>query len=390
MKTATLEKRNLATDTANNLILLKRKNKIFVTPGEDSNSNFVKAISVNIASLGYMFSPDLVKVLETLSTKELSYFNNIIVKDLTNMVGAHVQYIPLFRNFPEDVPSDNAYLISRIAAHFQSNLGVTENAKLLSCGHLVNKETFDLSNFGACPICQRQVEGLAPANEKTPLKGRIKLKTLELAVEGEIFEVFKNLISSNTSVSQTDKEDITFIFVTNKKEIAKHFPKEIPHKEVLAFVAGLVLEHFADFSLLKDKVKNATDVLRIAVAMSAGDVSLAQKTKFRKFKRKERRFLLTLLENCKNIQEDMIRYANKWVALGEILHPGEYKIKFPKTFAAFTAIRNGEKIITFNSETESLIKDKKFFDLANHLKARPSEFARKLDLMVSHFQASGY
>lgn len=56
--------------------------------------------------------------------------------------------------------------------------------------------------------------------------------------------------------------------------------------------------------------KTATDVLRLAVALSEGDVSLASSVRFKKFNRAERRFLLGLLEQCGNITEDMLRYKN--------------------------------------------------------------------------------
>lgn len=61
---------------------------------------------------------------------------------------------------------------------------------------------------------------------------------------------------------------------------------------------------------LQSIFKTATDVLRLAVALSEGDVSLASSVRFKKFNRAERRFLLGLLEQCGNITEDMLRYKN--------------------------------------------------------------------------------
>ncbi len=39
----------------------------------------------------------------------------------------------------------------------------------------------------------------------------------------------------------------------------------------------------------------------------------------------------------------MVLRDQRWVRLGEILHPGEYKNQFPKSFEAFNKIRN-EKV----------------------------------------------
>ena len=70
--------------------------------------------------------------------------------------------------------------------------------------------------------------------------------------------------------------------------------------------------------------RTATDVLRLITAMSDGDVSLAENTKFRSLKRRERRVLMALLESCGNIEEDMLRYKGRWIRIGERLHPADF------------------------------------------------------------------
>lgn len=385
---------NIKPTTGNdaNGILLRRKGLLFVKPGSENHPVLAKAVAINIASLGYIMSPELVRAVQSVSKKEIKEISLFLEKSLSKLVGAHVQYRPLFRNFPEDVPDTFEYYIERIVAHFESVLELTEDAKLLSCGHLIDTEKWDMSNLGACPICQFQLkdEELLSVNKREKLDGKIKnIKTLDLAMDGEIFEVFKNLLSSNTSISEQDKEDVASILESNKECIKSYFPERIPHKEVLSFVSALVVKHLDDFEFMAGKVKTATDVLRIAVAMSGGDVSLAKADMFRKFGRKERRFILTLLEGCSDIKEDMVRHSKRWLRLGEILHPGEYKKRFPKSYEAFFAIRNGEKIETFNSKTEMLMSEIDFPSLCNHLKTRPSEFARKLDFIISGSEKPG-
>ena len=90
--------------------------------------------------------------------------------------------------------------------------------------------------------------------------------------------------------------------------------------------------------------------------MSEGDVSLAAPTKFRKFSRRERRFLLRALEDCGEITEDMLRWKGYWVRLGEILHPFEYKDRYPKVYEAFDTIRNDRPFASFNSKVEAGLK----------------------------------
>jgi stress response protein SCP2 len=338
-----------------------------------------------------MFSNDLIKVLETLSNKELISLNEMLTENMSIALGDNVNYTPLFKRFPEDVPDHNQYLSERIVGYLESECGIIENARLLSCGHLINTETFDITKFGACPICQCQVNDIEikePVKRKK-LREKTKLKLISLAKSDEIITVFKNLVSSNTSISESDKEDLKSILFSHKDELIEYFPETIPHKEILATVSEIVLEQFHDYNFLTKSIKTSTDVLRIATALSGGDVSLATNTLFKKFKRKERKFLLSSLENCKNIQEDMLRYKYNWIRLGEILHPGEYKKRFPKALNSFKILRNDVKIETFNSKTEELCSQKSFVELAKHLKTRPSELARRLDYIVTNTQEKG-
>lgn len=117
--------------------------------------------------------------------------------------------------------------------------------------------------------------------------------------------------------------------------------------------------------------------------MSDGDISLATNAKFRSFKRKERRLLLELLQGCGFIEEDMLRYKNRWIRVGERLHPGEYDEKqFGKVITAFNKLRNEVKIETFGGKVVKAIETENYKTALNLLKKRPGELARKLDHLL--------
>lgn len=370
-------------------ILLRRKNKLAFKTGSHSNINHVRAIAVNVASLGYVFSPELAKALQTLSIEELDKINSFLQKSLKKSIGANVKHTPLFRDFPEGVPGDFEYFLNRLSKHLEDTIDFSRDFKLLSCGDLIYLDKFDLSNFGACPICQKQVEEfeLFESKKRDNLTESVEFKIINLGTEDEIFNIFKNLVSSKTSISKQDQEDISDIFEEYKEKITNHFPEDIFHKEILSLISYLTLKHLNSFDFLKGKIKTSTDVLRIATIMSGGDISLAEKTKYRKFSRPERRFLLTLLDGCTNLCEDMLRYRSYWIRLGEILHPGEFSKKFPAVYDAFTLLRENVKIETFNSKSELFIKNKQVTQLTNHLSKRPSELARRLDFILSNSNA---
>lgn len=66
--------------------------------------------------------------------------------------------------------------------------------------------------------------------------------------------------------------------------------------------------------------------------------------------------LLALLEQCLSITEDMLRYKEPWIRLGEILHPSEYKQRYPQCFAAFDLLRNNRPYATFGSKVELALR----------------------------------
>jgi hypothetical protein len=334
-----------------NEILLRRKNKIIVNKTVEvslSNEKYIATILKNVESLGYTFSQDLVDRLRFVDISELESFYLEIIPILKNLVGADVEYKPMYPNFPQSVmEADESKLYLNALIHYWS------------FGTILPNEEKD---------------------ERLPLFEETKVKVIDLGNDSDIQDIFNNLCQSKTSISNTDKEDLTYIF----QNTTVRFPDEIPLKENVALIGKLYLEN-KTLPAAKDiqkYFKTATDVLRLITAMSDGDVSLATNTRFRSFKRKERRILLELLENCGNIEEDMLRYKNKWIRVGERLHPSEYGEQYNKVKTAFYKIRNNVKINTFAGKVTKSIEEKDYNTALRLLKDRPGELARKLDLLL--------
>jgi hypothetical protein len=160
-------------------------------------------------------------------------------------------------------------------------------------------------------------------------------------------------------------------------------PDEISSKENIAYVGGVLISNTEQAErFLSRYIKTATDVLRLATAMSDGDVSLAASTKFITFKRPTRRILLGLLENSGNITEDMLRWKKRWIRLGEKLHAGEYADKFPKAAASFDILHNDKPFETFNAKIEKALIEKDTDKVIELLDARAGDFARRLDHLL--------
>jgi hypothetical protein len=131
-------------------------------------------------------------------------------------------------------------------------------------------------------------------------------------------------------------------------------------------------------------VDNATDVLRLAVALSGGDIALRERHRLRRFTRRERRFLLGLLERAANLVEDVARRRERFKRLLHDLHPGDYGAAFPRVVLAYDALYRGEPSRGFNSDVERLLAAADPAVLAL-LATRPGEFARRLRVLVLTF-----
>jgi hypothetical protein len=337
-----------------NGILLRRRNKVIVPRGDGSLPlSYTATINKNLESLGYTLSKNVLEALAPLSPDGAACFYEELVAILKEARGVR-DYKPMYPNFPRQVmeaPASELYL----------------NAVL----HYLTAWVADVVGGGRgkfiwLPDYEKQ--------SREPLKDGVRLTVIELGMEDDLHRIFSGVISSKTSISETDREELKWYFQNYKPAL----PESIPNKEVLAFVGALI----PDSPALKKHVKTATDVLRLAVAMSGGDVSLAESAKFRSFTRRERRALLELLENCDNSTEDMLRWKGRWIRLGERLHPGEYRSRFPKAADSFDVLRNDTPFPTFNSKVESAVRSRNIHEAIDLLRNRPGEFARRLDRLM--------
>lgn len=357
----------------------------------------MRGLLFDISQLGYTLSGGAMRAIRTLSETKFKEFHAMLISNLKEMVGANVKYNALFKNFPEDIPDDMEYLMKRIISSIYNVTGQTSSSmETLSCGHVIDPSMFNLDDFGACPICQYQVEELEDnENDRPPLEDITPLKVIGLVDDAEVVTIFQNLLAAKSSISAEDAVLIKEL-VAEDAMILHKVPAEIPMKENVAFIAGLAIKYTDNPSdVLLDHIKTATDVLRLAVQLNGGDISLKEPCKI-KLNNKTRRLIMTLLDNVKNPEEDMLRYRMRWIRLAEVLHIGKYAKRYQNAFKACDTLRNEPELIeTFNSEVEQLVYNinhygtvQKQRELLALLVKRPGEYARRLDWMLRTFKSS--
>ncbi|HLJ58074.1 MAG TPA: TerD family protein [Chthonomonadaceae bacterium] len=338
----------------NNSIYLRRRHKILVPSGGRADPlplEFVLGAAKNFEALGFAPSHPLVDALRALTREQFVDLYKRLIHDLRAVKGAHREFKPMYPNFPSEVME-----MSDAQLYFNAIVHYWTAGRFLPVSDTRNRD------------------GLT---EATPLTW------IELGAQEEFESLFAQIASANASLSDQDKDDLEWFVQEYRDGIGVLMPAAIRQKETLAYVGALLLKHTERAAdLIQDYCRTATDVLRLAAAMSGGDVSLATNTKYRTFSRPERRLLLTLIERQSSAIEDMLRFPERWKRLGEKLHPGEFKVRYPKAFDAFSTIRNDLPFTTFNSAVEQALAANQVADAAHRLAARPGDFARRLDHLL--------
>ncbi len=215
-----------------------------------------------------------------------------------------------------------------------------------------------------------------PAQERPALAATTRPRVLHLADAGSLDRILAGLLAAPARwVDQQWGEVSTLL--ANSDDVVDL--TAVPFGENRVRLAAWLLEHGRAAS-----VGTATDVLRLTVALSEGDVSLRTPCRLRALRRAERRFLLGLLDEAANLDEDIARHPEQFKRLLRALRPGDYRTRFPRVVAAYDRLYRGEPVPRFGSDLERLLaaNDPAALDL---LRTRPGEFARRLHATVLLF-----
>lgn len=335
-----------------NGIYLRRKGKVYISPGAGGvGAEHLAVVQKEAEQLGFVFDEAVLARLSTLDVEQLTKAAKALLKELQTLTGAHRVMAPLYPDFP-------AQVIALSEAELYLN-AVT---------HYVTLRRLAPSETDRPPL----LHGRAPRE--------IGLGSLE-----EFEGLFVALTNANASLSDQDKADVDWFIRQYRERIFGLLPARVPFKENLAFVGATLLAVVpgaATWTWLEQRLDTATDVLRLAVAINGGDVSLAKPTRFKSLPRGLRKTLLGFIEASAAPVEDMLRWPERWKRLGEVLHPREHAARYPRAAAAFATIREGRPVPTFNSQVEGALRDGHPDIAAALLASRPGELARRMDHLL--------
>ena len=214
---------------------------------------------------------------------------------------------------------------------------------------------------------------------REPLPGDdSSLTELGLATAQNLERIVADLVAQATPFSAQDRADLTAL---------RYFgPEAAPHVVVKENLAVLTVT-FPDLDF-SASYRTVTDVLRLAVAMAGGDVSLAEPCRFPSFSRAQRRRLLGLLDAVGQVQdsrdsaEEMARRCERWKRLARHLRPGDYARRFPRAAALLHQVASGDAEAGFTSRLEEALARRDVEGALRLLSTRPGVFARRLNHLL--------
>ena len=204
------------------------------------------------------------------------------------------------------------------------------------------------------------------------------LTELGLATAQNLERIVADLIAQATPFSAQDRADLT--------ALRDFGPEAAPHVAVKENLAVLTVT-FPDLDF-SDSYRTVTDVLRLAVALAGGDVSLAEPCRFPSFSRAQRRRLLGLLDavgqaqDSRDSAEEMARRCERWKRLARHLRPGDYARRFPRAVALLHQVASGGTEAGFTSRLEEALAHRDVEGALRLLSARPGVFARRLNHLL--------
>ncbi|MFD4642181.1 TerD family protein [Lentzea sp. NPDC058436] len=275
---------------------------------------------------GFKASRDLLEHVSGLENAE--EFAAEVARAVKELIGARGQHNPYFKEFPHNVPDTLTFWWECVRDALEQGVEPTNNL-------------LDLPKYGR--VQHSYEEMLKSHDELIPsLKDRVTVVHLGGTLDEEVQRLFEELATSPIPLAENDRALLGELAV-----LAADAELDVPVRENRAIINAVRL---VAQKPLQD-VDTVTDVLRAAAEASGGDVTLKEATRFRSFRRSERRALLGALnEVAASKLGDVNSNREAWKRLGERLHPHEYP--FERAQDVFAVARREKVARSFAGQVE--------------------------------------
>ncbi|WP_217547322.1 TerD family protein [Streptomyces sp. GbtcB6] len=326
-----------------------------------------------LASVGFKLSAELLERLSGLSEAAVVDTARRTLRTVSEMAGDHVRHNSYFIDFPANVPDTEEFWMQCVAKALGDEKSRENVLTQLRHGVL---NLLSLPTYGRY---QHTYEDLLAAQDELIASAGDRVTVLHLGrdLDDELTDLYLALAGSTTPLGEDDLRDLKAL--AGRCALGPQ-PEAIPVRENRAVVNEARLGVGAD--LLLDTV---TDVLRLACALSGGDVTLQEPTRFRALSRPLRRGLLAGLDAVVAANPaklaDVHAHREPFKRLGERLHPHEYP-RWPHAADVFAVARGEKEARSFDSRIEQLLDAFDVLGAVKLLKSAPGKLFRALDLLL--------
>ncbi|MFF9775945.1 TerD family protein [Streptomyces sp. NPDC013978] len=341
------------------------------SPGDGAAA--ARQFDAALMEVGFKLSAELLERLSGLSRAAVLHTARRTLRTVAEMVGDHVRHNSYFIDFPANVPSTEEFWTRCVARALGD-----EKAREGVLTQLANG-VLDLLSLPTYGRYQHTYEEMLAAQDELIASAGDRITVLHLGrdLDDELTALYLALAGSTTPLGEEHLADLK---VLAERCALGPRPERIPVRENRAVVNEARLGVGAD--LLLDTV---TDVLRLAAALSGGDVTLQEPTRFRSLSRPVRRALLAGLDAVVAANPaklaDVHAHREPFKRLGERLHPHEYP-RWPHAADVFAVARGEKEARSFDSRVEKLLDEFDVAGAARLLKSAPGKLFRALDLLL--------
>jgi hypothetical protein len=342
-----------------------------------------RQLDAALLDVGFSASRTLLEHVGALANGPALDLAAAVVSAVRELVGDHVQHNAYFIGFPDDVPDTVEFWVQRLRAAVLTGGGAATDAQLRDAVVSAGVNLLDLPAYGAY---QHTYAELLAAHDAliTAAGDRVTLLRLGDTADVEATRLYLALAASATPYGEADLAILSELALAC---VDGAQPAEIPMRENRAVLNGIRLVLGRPLVA----VDTTTDVLRVACQVSGGDASLVTPTRFRAFRRRERRILLTALNEVVGASPaklgDVARHAERWKRLGERLHPHEYH-EWPHAREVFAVARGERRVPNLAGRAEAAIRAGAVGPAASVLSAAPGLLLRSADRLLRLASAS--
>ncbi|MFG2783936.1 hypothetical protein ACGFY7_39655 [Streptomyces prunicolor] len=326
-----------------------------------------------LLSVGFKLSPDLMERLAGLSQETVVRIAGRTLRTVRELVGDHVRHNSYFINFPANVPATEDFWMACVTDALRDEKTRAGTLDQLWTGvvNLLSLPAYGRYQHTYAELLAAQDELIAAAGDRLT----VLHPGGELA--DELASLYLVLAGSTTPLGEEHQRDLRALA---ERCVDGPQPEAIPVRENRALVNQARLK--AGSELLLD---TATDVLRLACALSDGDVALTEPTRFRSLPRTVRRALLAGLDSVVAANPaklaDVHAHREEWKRLAERLHPHEYP-RWPHAAEVFAVARGERKAPSFDGRVEELLAEGDLLGAVKLLKSAPGKLFRALDRLL--------